>query len=210
MNFLLLPPRQDQRLPRMRAVRDAEELFNETQEPPGCRGPFRGLGISNSLGAALRAAFSHRKPPMAVRAAPAQAVVTRRVESCGHVGLLARLRANAKDFYRQRRAGPPEHQLRRCPDFLGSGERAAAPPDPRKRPPARLPGPGSAGRRHQANSAATHRRSPSKYAPRCHRARPEAPVSRQAGQAVPAPPTWRTVGPASSGMLLTFTASLRF
>src|SRR5262249_41450279 len=59
-------------------------------------------------------------PPMAARAAPAQSVVTRHVEPCGHAGLLSRRQANARDFYRRRRAGPPEHQLRRCPDFLGA------------------------------------------------------------------------------------------
>src|SRR5215472_9988242 len=194
MNLLLLPPRQDQRLPGVRTVRDAQKLLDETDDLAASRALVRGLGIISSRSAALWVAPSHRKPPMAARAVPAQSVVTRHVEPCGHVELLSRLRANAKDFYRRRRAGPPEHQLRRCPDFLGSGERAAAPPDPRKRPPARPPGPGSAGRRHQAKSAATHRRSPSKYAPRCHRARPEAPVSRQGGRAVPPPPRWQTYG----------------
>ena len=44
---------------------------------------------------------------MAARAVPAQSVVTRHVEPCGHVELLSRLQAYGKDFYRQRRAGPP-------------------------------------------------------------------------------------------------------
>src|SRR5262249_57780066 len=138
---------------------------------------------------------------MAVRAAPAQAVVTRRVESCGQVGLLARLRANAKDFFRQRRAGPPERQLRRCPDALGRGERAVAPPDPRKRPPARLPGPGSAGRRHRARLAVAHRQSLARYAPRRHRARPAVPVSLPARLAASPPVGWQTCDHAPSRML---------
>jgi len=135
---------------------------------------------------------------MVARAVPAQAAVTRHVEPCGHVGLLSRLQANAKDFYRQRRAGPPGHQLRLCPDALAHGERAAAPPDPRKRRPARPPGPGSAGRRRQARLAAARRRSPARYAPQWHRVRPAVPVARQGGQAVPPPPRWQTCDHAPS------------